>query len=89
MPFTYFVGGDISADGSEILMKTYQKIYYWKRKSGSTVEQALSNKPQEIPYNPEPQGEAICWSWDNKSFYTLSEESPFKIVPVFYRFDKK
>lgn len=32
LPFSYFVGGDISRDGKEIVMKTYQNIYYWPRK---------------------------------------------------------
>ena len=27
-------GGDISADGQEILVRTYTNIYYWKKKSG-------------------------------------------------------
>lgn len=89
IPLNYFVGGDISRDGSEILMKTYQKIYYWSRKKGRTVAEALSEKPIEIPYQMEPQGESICWSADAKSFYTLSEESPFKVTPVLYRYDKE
>lgn len=89
MPFTYFVGGDISRDGKEIIMKTYQKIYYWPRKTGKTIAEALAQKPQEILYQQEPQGESICWSADGKSFFTLSEESPLKIPPVLYRFDKK
>ena len=89
MPFSYIVGGDISRDGSEILLKTYQKIYYWHRKLGKTITETLTENPTEIPYNPEPQGEAICWSSDGKSFFTLSEESPFKIIPVLYRYDKE
>ena len=89
IPLNNFVGGDISRDGSEILMKTYQKIYYWPRKKGKTIIEALSQKPIEIPYQIEPQGEAICWSADAKSFYTLSEASPFNVTPVLYRYDKE
>lgn len=89
LPFSYFVGGDISRDGKEIVMKTYQNIYYWPRKNGKTIKEAFSEVPQEIPYKQEPQGEAICWSTDAKSFYTLSEQSPLKITPVLYRFDKQ
>jgi hypothetical protein len=89
LPFSYIVGGDISRDGKEMLMKTYQKIYYWQRKSGKTISETLAQKPQELPYQQEPQGESICWSTDGKSFFTLSEESPLKVKPVLYRFDKQ
>ena len=89
LPFTQIVGGDISADGKEILLKNYNKVWYYPRKNGKTIAEAMSLKPYETTYMQEPQGEAICWSKDGKSFFTLSEESPFKIAPVLYRYDKK
>lgn len=89
IPYTYIVGGDISPDGSELLMKDYSKVYYWQRKKGQSIKDLLSGNPAEPPYIQEPQGEAICWSRDARSFYTLSERSPFKISPVLYRYDKK
>ncbi len=89
IPFTQIVGGDISADGSEIVLKNYNKVWYWQRKKGTTIAETLIKKPFETTYIMEPQGEAICWSFDAKSFYTLSEAGPFKIKPVLYRYDKK
>ncbi len=89
MSFTQIVGGDISADGSGILLKNYSKVWYWPRKKGKTIAEALGQKPYETPYIQEPQGESICWSRDGKSFYTISEESPFKTTPILYRYDKK
>jgi hypothetical protein len=89
LPITNVVGGDISHDGNEILMKTYQKIYYWPKINGETIFEALAKKPIEIPYQIEPQGESICWSADAKSFFTLSEETILKVTPILYRYDRK
>jgi len=89
IPFTQMVGGDISVDGTEILLKNYNKVWYWPRKKGKTIAEALSQKPFETTYIQEPQGESICWSTDGKSFFTISEASPFKITPVLYRYNKK
>jgi hypothetical protein len=89
IPFTQMVGGDISVDGTEILLKNYNKVWYWPRKKGKTIAEALSQKPFETTYIQEPQGEAICWSRDGKSFFTISEESPFKATPILYRYDRK
>ncbi len=68
-------GGDISADGQEILLRNYTSIYYWKRKAGESIGQALmraANKP--VPYALEPQGEAICFDREMKGYYTFSEK---------------
>lgn len=85
LPFTSATAADISQDGSRILIKNYFKIYYWDRKKGETVAQALARDPKELPYVPEPQGEAIGFQPDGKAFYTVSEKR-FNIHPVLYRY---
>jgi hypothetical protein len=72
--FTLAVAGDISADGLEILIKTYANIYYWPRTPTQDVPQALAEPPLAVPYEPEPQGEAVCWQADGGGYYTVSEE---------------
>jgi hypothetical protein len=57
------------------LLKDYVKIYYWKRKPGQAIEGVLLEKPVRLPYDREPQGEAIAWSLDATKFYTVSESS--------------
>ncbi len=74
LPFAMAVAGDISAAGDEILIKTYDSIYYWKRAAGQTVAQALAQTPQRVPYFLEPQGEAVAWKADAEGYFTLSEE---------------
>ena len=84
-PFTSSTAADISADGLQILVKNYFAIYFWQRKEGETVEQAMSRAPIEIPYTVEPQGEAIGFLPNNKAFYTLSEKR-FGVDPVLYKY---
>jgi len=88
LPFTMSVAGDISADGSQIIIKNYLMVFYWERKEGETVPQALKRKAKILPYKPEPQGEAIAFDPQGNAYYTLSE-TRFNIHPVLYRYDKK
>jgi hypothetical protein len=73
LPFHKIVAASISADGNEVLMKDYDRIYYWKASNNLDLEKLLMTKPIELAYERERQGEAICWARDGKGFYTLSE----------------
>lgn len=75
MPFHNIVSGDISADGQEILLKTYDEIYYWKRSVNENISELLTKVPIELPYSREKQGEAITWALDRSGYYTLGESS--------------
>ncbi len=77
-------GGDISKDGTEILLKTYLKVYYYVRAAGESLENLFKKAPLEIDYQPEPQGEAICFGSKDEGFYTTSEVSPLNITPRIY-----
>jgi hypothetical protein len=73
LPFTQIVAGGISPNGKRVLLKNYDKVYLWERKENQTIPQLLLCAPMEVPYEREPQGEAIAWSRDGREFYTLSE----------------
>lgn len=73
LPFTDIVAANISPDGSEVLIKNYSDIYYWKRQPNESIPEVLQRKPIKIYYEREPQGEAIAWKLDGSGFYTLSE----------------
>lgn len=75
LPFLQVVAADVSPNGSEILVKTYDHIYYWKRKAGESIEQTLTKEATELCYDREPQGEAIAWGADGKGYYTLGENA--------------
>ncbi|RZS96814.1 hypothetical protein [Cecembia calidifontis] len=88
LPFTMSVAGDIADDGSKIIIKNYFTVFYWERKPGETVPDALKRQAKILPYKPEPQGEAIAFDPVGLSYFTLSE-TRFNIHPVLYRYDKK
>lgn len=69
----YITGGSISPDNSEILIKNYLEIFYWKRKTGETISDALSRTPKTVPYKMEDQGEGIAFAADGNGYYTISE----------------
>lgn len=69
----WLTGGDISADGSRILIRDGGQVYLWLRHDGETVGAALSRAPIKVPTMDEPQGEAVCWDRTGTDYYTTSE----------------
>ncbi len=82
--FSQAIAGDISEDGLEILIKNYPNIYYWKRQANEQVSDALQRAPVRLPYQMEPQGEAIAWKPDGSGYYTLSEEKDGVEAVLYY-----
>jgi len=72
-PFKWITAGDISKDGTQIVLKDYVKVYYWKRRGHEPVWQTLQRKPKMIPYKMEKQGEAIGFTPNGEGYYTTSE----------------
>jgi hypothetical protein len=72
-PFKWVTAGDISKDGSQILLKNYNRVFYWKRPAGVPVWQVMTEKPAKLYYKDEKQGEAIGFTPDGKGYYTASE----------------
>jgi hypothetical protein len=87
IPFFKVVAGAFSPDGTEILLKDYDHVYYWKRSKDEPLEAVLLRKPEELPYKREAQGEALAWKLDGSGYYTLSETNPGK--PAYLRFYKR
>ena len=65
---------DISRDGRRVLIKTYDNIYLLEKEPNEALGSVLSANKTPIEYIPEPQGESVCWEWNNKGYYTISEE---------------
>lgn len=85
LPMSVVTGAAISTDGSEILLRTYTNIYYYKRKAGQSLPDAIQlQEAQTIPYRLEPQGEAVCFDRDAKGYYTLSERFNTPAVSLYY-----
>ena len=74
IPLSAITAADISADGQQIIMKSYDAAYYWKRKDGESIYQTLSRtRDIGLPYCVEPQGEALCFDQKEEGYFTLSE----------------
>lgn len=84
--FTGIVGAGISPDGDEVIIKTYGQLHYYARQSNETITQALQKNAVNLPYESEPQGEAIGFAQDDSGFFTLSETgNTFTTSLRFYR----
>ncbi|HTF27762.1 MAG TPA: hypothetical protein VK625_02900 [Flavitalea sp.] len=79
------VSTDISRDGTQLLIKTYGSIYYWKRKGMESIASLLKRKPLSLPYTVEPQGETIAFNRKGTGFYCISEG----LNPVIYYYPLK
>lgn len=80
-PGKWISGGDISRDGKKVILKSYQKVFYWSRKNKERLWLTLQRQPAELPYKQEPQGEAICFDNTGNGYYTVSEGDH---QPVYY-----
>ncbi|MDB5023206.1 MAG: hypothetical protein JWP78_961 [Mucilaginibacter sp.] len=87
--FNKATGGDISPDGSGILLRSNELIWYWRLPSGTSISAGLLTKPQVAPYaNNEPRGEGIGFAADGSGYYTDTEVRgyPGKLATVsFYK----
>ncbi|ESO83129.1 hypothetical protein LOTGIDRAFT_169532 [Lottia gigantea] len=66
------VGGDISLDGKEMLIKYKQHVYYWHVPDGDYIK-AVTSVPIELPIIKEKRGESVCWDARGIDYYTISE----------------
>ena len=70
-------GGDVSADGSLVALRTYFGVQVWDRGAGQTVADALAGEPCEAPAPFEVQGEALAFTPDGRGYVTIAEgQSP-------------
>ena len=76
--------GDVSPDGSLVVVRTYGTAFAWRRPAGARLEAAFATEPCPLPLAKEPQGEAIGFSHDGTSLLTVSEGTS----PTLYRSDR-
>jgi hypothetical protein len=66
-------GGDISADGTLIAVRTYQSVLLWERAPDQTVGEALTGEPCKAAATSEMQGEAVALLSEGDAYVTISE----------------
>ena len=84
LPYSWVTAADISPNGKYILVKTYTNIYRYKRGRRKSVSTALGRKFKALPYQIEPQGEAVAWDHKGKGYLSLSEQSGDDPVILYY-----
>jgi hypothetical protein len=66
-------GGDISADGTQIITRSLNAANYWTRDLAMTVAETFMTLPCDAALAVEPKGEAIGFSASGDGYYTISE----------------
>jgi hypothetical protein len=77
-------GGDISPDGTRVILSTYSAGYELSVPDGGTFDDIWKQEPQPIDIGEHQQGEAITYSADGDSLFATSE-GPH---PPLYRIDR-
>lgn len=84
LPYNFVVSAAITPDGKGVAVKDYQNIYYYMRNAGESLQAVLARTYTRLSYTMEQQGEAICFSNDGKSYFTLSEKLNAPVSLVVY-----
>jgi hypothetical protein len=84
LTYTGVVGAAQSPDGKDIIVKTYTSLYRYARSAEESIEDALRKDFEVLPYQLEPQGEAITFANDNSGFFTLSEKGLASAVNLYF-----
>ncbi len=87
LDMTYVTAGDIN-DNGDILVKTYDKVWCFQSDGRNAVALLLEGSPQQLDYQVEKQGEAICWDKEGNLYFTISE-NPDGIPQPLYRYSGK
>jgi hypothetical protein len=66
-------GGDISADGSLIALRTYATVWLFARAEDASIADAFAGAACEAPSAVEPQGEALAFDANSTGYFTISE----------------
>lgn len=71
-------GGDMSPDGNEFLINTYQEafLFQWPRGQGIDIKDVISEMPIAVPYTVVGGGEAIGWAPDGRGYSASVDSSP-------------
>ena len=66
-------GADVSADGTQLAVRTYASVLLFARPAGTSLAAALTGTPCAGPTPAEVQGEAVAFHADGRGYVTISE----------------
>ncbi len=68
-------GGDVSADGKLVLVRTHDKVWAFARDPNEPLHTAFDSPACGTPAVDESKGEAVTFAWDGSGYYTGGEGS--------------
>ncbi len=77
-------GGDISPDGTEVVIRNKATLFYWKRIQRESFDQIFARQAAELTLLDEPQGEAICFNLWATGVLTSSESAGSTVQPIHF-----
>ena len=84
----WIVSGAVSADGTQVLLKSLEHVYYWKRLANEPIYKTLQRAPiLQMAFVSHGQEEGIAFSPDGNSYYVTAEGTGTAIF--YYRLEKK
>jgi len=66
-------GVSVSPCADAVLVRLYNRLLQFQVPDGGTLEDAFREPFVAVPVAQEPQGEAVAWAADGRSFFTASE----------------
>jgi hypothetical protein len=83
----WIVSGAIAADGTQVLLKSLQQVYYWKRLPNEPIYKTLQRTPKiQTAFVSHGQEEGIAFSPDGNSYYVTAEGAGSAIF--YYKLEK-
>ncbi len=83
VPFGFLTGGDISSDGKRVIICDYLAAYeIILPDSAKNFDDIWREKPLIVDLGEREQGEAVCYSADDKSIYATSEKVNSPLIKV-------
>lgn len=85
-PTRLTTGGDLSADGKRVVIRTYSSAYEWTLPLGATAwRDVWKSSPRIYSLPVQQQGEGICYALDNRSWFLSSEGAKSPLWQVWPR----
>jgi hypothetical protein len=81
IPWGTATGGDISPDGTLIVVRGYFAASLWVRDKEAAVKDVFAGRECPVPLILEKQGEAICFDANGSGYFTTSEGTR---QPIYY-----
>jgi hypothetical protein len=75
-------GGDIVPDGSKLVIRTYLAAWEFTLPRGQKFDAIFSATPRRVALPIQPQGEAICYTTNAKTWIITSESAPCMVMEI-------